>query len=288
MFQNFTAASYCPVNENTIATPAIVSCTSDVCPLVEADNATLVAEFGTYVPSHLSSTFLKTSRNASTLADIKGFVATDHARSLIIVAFAGSGATIRNWIDDFVFLQSPYSLCPLCLVHDGFITGWNERRVVVMESVVEALAVYTNYSLVITGHSIGAAIATLAGAEFRSLNYSADVYTYGSPRVGNAAFASFVTAQAPDFGNNYRVTHYNAPVPQIPPELLDYEHTSPEYWLASGPDTRNDYELQDIIVCEGIGNSSCNEGTGLIPIDGTSHNHYLGEIDVCAGSVEWK
>lgn len=205
-----------------------------------------------------------------------------------MVAFAGSGATIRNWIDDFVFLQSPYSLCPLCFVHDGFITGWNERRAIVMDSVTVASAAYSNYSLVITGHSIGAAIATLAGVEFRSLNYSADIYTYGSPRVGNAAFAVFVTDQSPDLGNNYRMTHYNDPVPQIPPEWVDYEHTSPEYWLATGPDTREEYSVQDIIVCEGIGNDSCNAGTGLIPTDGTSHSYYLGQIDVCAGPVEWK
>ena len=39
-----------------------------------------------------------------------------------------------------------------------------------------------------------ALLATLAGAELRSMNYTADIYTYGSPRVGNTAFATFVTS----------------------------------------------------------------------------------------------
>jgi len=61
---------------------------------------------------------------------------------------------------------------------------------------------YPDCSLIITGHSICAAIATLAGAEPRSMNYTADIYTYGSPRIGNTAFATFVTSQAPELGGN--------------------------------------------------------------------------------------
>ena len=43
----------------------------------------------------------------------------------------------------------------------------------------------------------------------------------------------------------------------------------------------------DIVVCEGIGNDGCNAGTGLVPIDGTAHNHYLGLISACQGPVEF-
>jgi hypothetical protein len=119
------------------------------------------------------------------------------------------------------------------------------------------------------------------------MNYSADTYTYGSPRVGNTAFATFVTDQAPELGRNYRMTHVNDPVPQLPPTWIGYEHTSPEYWLANGTDTTDDYSAGDVVLCEGVGNESCNAGTGLVPVDGTAHDHYLGAIDAGQGSFEW-
>ena len=208
---------------------------------------------------------------------------------MVVVSFAGSGETIRNWLTDFVFALVPYTLrgCTSCWIHAGFDIGWSERRDVVLDAVTGALSTHANYSLIITGHSIGAAIATLAGAELRSMNYTPDIYTFGSPRVGNLAFATFVTDQTPAMGGNYRMTHVNDPVPQIPPTWIGYEHTSPEYWLSDGNDTTNDYEVSDVIVCEGIGSSGCNAGTGLIPLDGTAHNHYLGNITACQGGISW-
>ncbi|KAE9368372.1 alpha/beta-hydrolase, partial [Stipitochalara longipes BDJ] len=270
LFANFTAASYCPNNENSTS-ESLITCPNNACPLVEADNVTSLVE------------------NDTTTADIKGFVALDHTRSLVVVAFAGSGNTIRNWLTDFTFVQVPYTLmgCTDCWVHSGFDLGWAERRDAILSTVVSALSTYPEYSLIITGHSIGAGVATLAAAELRSINYTADTYTYGSPRVGNTAFATFVTSQAPEFGENYRMTHENDPVPQLPPTWIDYEHTSPEYWLTNGTDTSDVYARSNIVVCEGIGNAECNAGTGLVPIDGTAHNHYLGLISACQGPVSF-
>ncbi|KAK0105444.1 hypothetical protein ONS96_004831 [Cadophora gregata f. sp. sojae] len=116
------------------------------------------------------------------------------------------------------------------------------------------------------------------------MGINADVYSYGSPRVGNAAFASFVTAQE---GVNYRMTHENDPVPQIPPTWIGYEHTSAEYWLANGTATTDVYKKEDVVVCDALGSTDCNAGTGLIPIAGDAHNHYLGVITACQGPVEW-
>jgi hypothetical protein len=228
-------------------------------------------------------------RNDTSLADIKGYVSLDPVKLLVVVAFAGSGATVRDWIADFAFIMVEYDLagCDSCWIHAGFSTGWSERRTVVLDAVTTALADNPSYSLVITGHSIGAGVGTLAAAELRSMNYSVDTYTFGSPRVGNTAFTTFVTNQAPSLGHNYRMTHLDDPVPQIPPTWIGYEHTSPEYWLSDGTDTTDDYLPSDVVVCEGIGNTDCNAGEGLIPIDGTSHSHYLGLIDGCQGSLSW-
>lgn len=190
---------------------------------------------------------------------------------------------MRNWLADFTFEELPYADCNACSIHSGFATGWSERRSTVLAAVSTALLAHPDYSIVVTGHSLGAAVGTLAAVELRSLNHSVDVYTYGSPRVGNEAFAEFVTSQSPAQGENFRMTHVNDPVPQLPPTWVGYQHTSPEYWLSGGNATTEDYGAQDVVVCEGVGNEGCNAGTGLVPIDGEAHNHYLGLIDACSG-----
>src|SRR4051812_36348517 len=155
---------------------------------------------------------------------------------MIVVAFAGSGATIRNWLTDFSFLQVPSTLpgCKSCWVHSGFSIGWSERRTAVLSAVTSALTSHPSYTLIVTGHSIGGAVGTLAAAELRTLGHSVDLYNYGSPLVGNPAFANFITSQAPKLGGNYRMTHVNDPIPQLPPTWTGYQHISPEYWLANG------------------------------------------------------
>lgn len=119
------------------------------------------------------------------------------------------------------------------------------------------------------------------------MGYKADLYTYGSPRVGNEALAEFVTGQAPGLGGNYRMTHVNDPVPQLPPTWIGYQHVAPEYWLKGGNATMDEYEVGDVVVCEGVGNEECNAGTGLVPVEGEAHDHYLGDIGACQGPIAW-
>ena len=45
LFANFTAASYCPRNENSTS-ETLITCPLGVCPLVEADCVTSLVEFG--------------------------------------------------------------------------------------------------------------------------------------------------------------------------------------------------------------------------------------------------
>lgn len=76
----------------------------------------------------------------------------------------------------------------------------------------------------------------------------------------------YVTNQA---GAEHRVTHFDDPVPRLPPILFGYFHTSPEYWLASGPATDVDYTIGEIDTCLGYTNISCNAGT--FGLDGDAH-----------------
>jgi triacylglycerol lipase len=60
---------------------------------------------------------------------------------------------------------------------------------------------------------------------------TARVFTYGMPRVGNAAFVSRYAALAP---TTYRFVHGLDIIPSVPPEKLDFRHVGQEFHCASG------------------------------------------------------
>jgi triacylglycerol lipase len=67
-----------------------------------------------------------------------------------------------------------------------------------------------------TGHSLGAALATLAAARFN--DEASVVYTYGSPRVGNRKFLKSFKPTA------YRFRNHNDIVTRHPLELVGFTH----------------------------------------------------------------
>lgn len=150
-----------------------------------------------------------------------------------------------------------------------------------LSAVSAARALHPSFGVVVTGHSLGGAVATIAAAYLRQQPASApttvDLITYGSPRVGNNAFAGFVTAQP---GAEFRVTHLDDPVPKLPPIEFGYRHTSPEYWLSTGGATTTDYGVADVKVCQGSADLGCNAGTpGL---NAEAHLYYFEAIAGCS------
>jgi pimeloyl-ACP methyl ester carboxylesterase len=120
-------------------------------------------------------------------------------------------------------------ICSGCKVHRGFWNSWTEARDGVLAAVKSAAAVNPGYKLVVVGHSLGGAIGTLATAELRKSGCDVALYTFGSPRVGNNAFSSYVSKQN---GGNYRITHYNDIVPRLPTLVQGYVHVTPEYYIS--------------------------------------------------------
>jgi predicted lipase len=209
---------------------------------------------------------------------------------LIVVTFRGS-YSVRNWIADLEIALVDTTICSSCKVHDGFNQAWIERQSAIVDAVNSARAAHPSYALVITGHSLGAAVATIAGAYFRSVGVSCDIYTYGSPRVGNDMFANYVSSTSQ--GSIYRITHLNDPVPQLPPGgsiawLTNYYHTTPEYWLSDGTATTVNYGISDIKVCEGINTQGCAESVFMWDCDVFSHGYYFDSISSCDPSITYR
>ena len=164
---------------------------------------------------------------SSLRTDVTGFVAVDTTNSLIVVSFRGS-ASIKNWLTDADFHVVTTDICDGCSAHHGFWNSWAEARDSVLGAVKSAAAEHPSYQVAATGHSLGGAIADLAAAELRNAGYAASLYTFGAPRIAGRALSDYITAQP---GGNYRVTHYNDPVPQLPPTWLGFVHISPEYYI---------------------------------------------------------
>ncbi|KAI0011078.1 alpha/beta-hydrolase [Xylariaceae sp. FL0662B] len=262
-YAQYAAAAYCNYGSPVGAT---LACSENACPDVTAANATIVATF------------------SGNLTDAQGFVSSDDTNKVIVVSTKGS-ESIRNWITDFVFLQVPCDLVLGCLLHAGFLTAWAEISEAVLAGVASARAAHPDYAVVFTGHSLGGAVSTVAAAHARVQGgYAVDTYTYGSPRVGNAAFVEFVAGQQ---GGNLRVTHLDDPVPRLPPIVTNYRHTSPEYWLSTGDAETVAYTVADVRVCEGFANLDCNGGT--LGLDTEAHGAYFELISACGDdSVSWR
>lgn len=146
---------------------------------------------------------------------VDGYVAAGDG--FAIVTFRGTEPDQSSDIfDDANFALVPWDTTGAS-VHAGFLHAL-DRVWPKLAPQLEALA--SSHRIWFTGHSLGAALATLAAARFGG---STGVCTLGSPRVGNRAFAS---AFATRFGARARryvadtdvVTHVPPPAP------LPYKH----------------------------------------------------------------
>lgn len=149
------------------------------------------------------------------LSSTHGLLATkDNA---LIVSFAGTDPlNLVNWISDF------YLGRPTADVHQGFC----DAAVAVWDEVGAAIesCIRSDQPLFVTGHSLGAAIAlvTVEMARKQKQLAHAEIYLFGSPRVGRA---DFVKSYNDHFGmTTYRLVHGNDVVATVPPSELGFHH----------------------------------------------------------------
>ena len=73
---------------------------------------------------------------------------------------------------------------------------------------------YPTYSVIVTGHSYGAATGQLLAMELLKENIKVKLYNYGQPRVGDKNYAMYVNKFLDEY---YRTTHYKDLVVHLPP-----------------------------------------------------------------------
>lgn len=167
--------------------------------------------------------------NKKPFVDTQAFVCSNS--NTLLIAFRGTEPTdLQDWLTNvrFDLTEGPIRNIQN-KVHRGFMealdSAWPQ-----LAAAITALRT-SDQAIWVTGHSLGAALATLAAARF-SLgdgigNRQIDVqglYTFGQPRTGNRGFVKAFDQRFQ--GRSFRFVNNNDIVPEVPPMgfVLKYWH----------------------------------------------------------------
>lgn len=119
------------------------------------------------------------------------------ADDTLVVAFRGTNSW-DEFKEDISITMSTYKGCTGnadadCEVHTGFLDAYHSLAADLSHELaarVPTAELRASTRILVTGHSLGGAIATIAAYELALTGYRVvGVYTFGSPRVGTLAFA---------------------------------------------------------------------------------------------------
>jgi triacylglycerol lipase len=138
-----------------------------------------------------------------------------------VLSFRGSD-DLGDWIKDLELYEIKQHVEYPGLVHDGFAT----RLALLWPRIISKIP--QNGDLVIVGHSLGGALATLASVRLKDAGYATTVFTFGSPRVGNSVFSAAYKC------DHFRFVNRADIVPHLPPFKVigeQYLHVNTLKWI---------------------------------------------------------
>lgn len=222
--------------------------------------------------------------HASANAYTFGFVTYNPLTNKIIVAFRGTNGlpadltilpmlqSFLNWKTNLGHKMSLYETGGK--VHHGFSRAYNSIKTQVRSSVKFLLETFPEAHILVTGHSLGGALATLAAIDLKRLHLSTHIqlYTFGSPRVGNRAFAKYVYTLFP-LGTIYRVVNAGDIVPHVPTLFQRYVHVGIEIWYPNQNALKYDQCVLEpsVLIYE---DPTCSNSQ-IVGVDISSHLQYL-------------
>ncbi|MFD3448687.1 hypothetical protein ACFDTO_29330 [Microbacteriaceae bacterium 4G12] len=143
----------------------------------------------------------------------------------IIVAFRGTQSD-PDWIADSLVNQREYPYTANSgNVHSGFLSIYESCRDSIMEVLVK---LPSDKTLLITGHSLGGALAILHMLDARVNTSFTDyiLYNFGSPKVGDLAFRNYYNLQV---AKSYRFVNLFDVVPLLPPHKVKFEKSNKQW-----------------------------------------------------------
>jgi triacylglycerol lipase len=143
----------------------------------------------------------------------------------VIVAFRGTQSD-PDWIADSLITQREYPYTSNSgNVHSGFLSIYETCRDTIMEALVK---IPSDKTLLITGHSLGGALAVLHALDARVntsfCNYI--MYNFGGPKVGDLTFKNYYNLQV---ASSYRFVNLFDVVPLLPPRKISLKKIDREW-----------------------------------------------------------
>jgi len=226
---------------------------------------------------------MATFYNSST--DGFGILGLSHQQQIIVVAFKG---TDPRYIEDLIIdskniLEFPH-VCTLTNIsgraHEGFCLQYNSLKYEgVFDALVSTKNQYPNYQVVVTGHSLGAAVAMLFSLDLMSSqDISVSLYTFGQPRTvaSELATAHYDLMGSLESSEMFRVTHFKDMIPHLP-KCKANSHGICEkdnlHGYHSGYQIHYDETMNRFQKCTPIDGADCNE---FLPVGVEDHLYYFG------------
>ncbi|KAJ7872431.1 alpha/beta-hydrolase [Mycena leptocephala] len=189
-------------------------------------------------------------------------------RTLSILNDAQFGLVALNFLR---FLQTSN-------MHDGFQQTFERTADSLLAGVMDGLKSTGLKKIVVTGHSLGAGLATMTAVMIKdAVDPSVDVSMtgFGLPRGGNQGWADFLDSQ---LGLSF-VSNQNDPVPTVPPKFLGFQHSSGEIHIVDDSQT-------NLVACPGQDNANGAMGNNVLAVSVQNHlGPYFNDITFGARSA---
>lgn len=174
--------------------------------------------------------------------DNLGYLAYNEAKNTIFLVFRGTMDTsAMNWVaQNFNFPKTEYpsNECHQCKVHRGFYQAYKNLGVSeMMKDLKDLKSKYPEAKLVVSGHSLGGAMAYFGFLDACDKVGKVDLLiTYGAPRVGDSEFANYFKNKNCG-GEKFRVVYKKDPVPHVPPSVMGFSHGFSEIYYENNFDS---------------------------------------------------
>lgn len=164
----------------------------------------------------------------------KAFVGYAAASDQVVISFRGTlESSFSNWWSDLSSLRlisSPLCPAPDCKIGDGFAHAYGALQPDILIALRKLLSAHPHANVLVTGHSLGAALANLCAVDCVNNGIPVSTINFGAPRTGNRQFADYYNQS---IGEKWRVTHYRDPIPHLPPlGFVGFWHTSTEVFFS--------------------------------------------------------
>ncbi|KAJ1969969.1 hypothetical protein IWQ62_000280 [Dispira parvispora] len=191
-----------------------------------------------------------------------GYLAVNDRLKRIILGFRGS-RSVLSYVSDLKIKMTQWPPSqPESYVHSGFLDVYLASFEHFHTLVEEELIRRPDYTLAITGHSLGGAVSVLAAIDLAlkhpELTGRVELYTYGQPRVGNRYMALLFDSLP--LASAFRVTNMQDVVPRLPLRSWGYSNFNHEYWIRT-----DDVKLVHCAVEEKLETELCSLSSQELP-----------------------